>query len=419
MARILLTTFGSLGDLHPYIAVGRALRAQGLEARIGTSADYQQAIEAAGLEFVAVPPALADLGSAEELSQRLFDPLRGTERLVREIIMPNLRAAYAVLNDSAADCDLLVSHQLTFMTPVVASLQRKPWLSSTLAPASLLSRFDPPVLTPVNSLQIAQRIGPWLYDWTRGFISRTVRRWEAPVHALRQELGLPVSPQALLLEGQFSPFGTLGLFDAPLARPQADWPAAMQVCGAALYEGTMPDPQLLSDLNAFLAAGDPPLVFVLGSAAVWIASDYWNQAIEAAQRLRRRAILVAGDASLPALPEGIRAFKYLPYSAVFSRAAAVIHQAGIGTLSQALRAGRPQLITPVGFDQPDNAARAVKLGVARCLPFQRVSADRLVRELTPLLTMDSYAVRARALATGIAGSDGAAVAAQHIIRALR
>ena len=418
MPRILLTTFGSLGDLHPYIAVGRALRAQGAGVRIATSADYRAAIEAADLEFTAVPPALADLGNAEELGRQLFDPLRGIERMVRGIVMPNIRAAHAVLMEAAADCDLLVSHQLTFMAPVVATQQRKPWLSSILAPASLLSRFDPPVLVPVNSLQIAQRVGPWLYDWTRSFIGRTARRWEAPLHAFRQELGLPATAQTLLFEGQFSPCGTLGLFDAMLAAPQSDWPEHMSVCGAALYDGAAADPATLQELQRFLAAGEPPLVFVLGSAAVWIAQDFWPQAIEAARRLRRRALLVTGEANLPALPDGIRAFKYLPYSAVFPHAAVVVHQAGIGTLSQALRAGRPQLITPVGFDQPDNAARAVKLGLARTLPFQKVTAGRLVRELMPLLATPSYEAAARRTATTLAGVDGAAVAARKVIEAL-
>jgi rhamnosyltransferase subunit B len=88
-----------------------------------------------------------------------------------------------------------------------------------------------------------------------------------------------------------------------------------------------------------------------------------------------------------------------------------VHQAGIGTLSQALRAGRPQLITPVWFDQPDNAARAVKLGVARSLPFRRVTVARLMRQLRPLLADAKYATAARELAATLGTGDGAVVAA--------
>jgi hypothetical protein len=110
-------------------------------------------------------------------------------------------------------------------------------------------------------------------------------------------------------------------------------------------------------------------VFALGSSAVWIAGDFWDLAAAAARQLGRRAILVTGPATPKGLPGGVRAFPYLPYSSAFPRAAAVVHQAGIGTLAQALRAGRPQLIVPVAFDQPDNAQRAAPNAWASPAPF--------------------------------------------------
>jgi UDP:flavonoid glycosyltransferase YjiC (YdhE family) len=95
-------------------------------------------------------------------------------------------------------------------------------------------------------------------------------------------------------------------------------------------------------------------------------------------------------------------FDYLPYSAVFPHACAVIHQAGIGTFAQALAAGRPQLIVPVAFDQPDNAERAVKLGVARALPFRKVNSRRLAEALQPLLNEPHFSSRASQIATTLA-----------------
>ncbi len=418
MARVLLATFGSLGDLHPYIAVGRALQARGHIARIATSADYRPQVEGEGLEFAPVAPSLAALGTHEELARRVSDPLLGTRVLVQELLMPHLRESHLQLRAAAAEADLLISHPLTFMLQVVAAQLSKPWLSTVLAPASFLSRNDPPALAPINSLQIARRMGPWMYQPLLHLIRRTVRRWEEPLHAYRRELGLPASAQVMVFEGQFSPQGTLALFDAALMRPQPDWPPHTRVCGTPVYDGTVADPQELQRLRAFLAAGEPPLVFALGSSAVWLAGGYWAAAIEAARQLGRRAILISGSTPLSDLPPSVCAFNYLPYSLTFPHACAVVHQAGIGTLSQALRAGRPQLITPVFFDQPDNAARTVRLGVARSLPFQRVTAQRLVRELRPLLARPDYASAARDLAASLKGIDGAAVAAAYISEAL-
>jgi rhamnosyltransferase subunit B len=418
MARVLLATFGSLGDLHPYIAVGRALQARGLIARIATCSDYRSQVESEGLEFAPVAPSLAELGAPEALARRVSDPLRGTQVLVQELLMPHLRESHQQLRAAAVDADLLISHPLTFMVQVVAAQLGKPWLSTVLAPASFLSRNDPPVLAPFNSLQLARRMGPWMYNPLMRMIHGMVRRWEAPLHAYRRELGMPVSEQVMVFEGQFSPRGTLALFDAALMQPQPDWPPHTRICGTPVYDGTVADPQDLQRLRAFLAAGDPPLVFALGSSAVWLAGKYWSAAIEAAQQLGRRAILVTGSSQLRELPASVSAFNYLPYSQVFPHACVVIHQAGIGTLSQALRAGRPQLITPVFFDQPDNAARAVRLGVARSVPFRRVTAARLARQLRALLAQPAYAGAARDLANSLQGSDGAAVAARWISEAL-
>jgi UDP:flavonoid glycosyltransferase YjiC (YdhE family) len=301
---------------------------------------------------------------------------------------------------------------------VVADEQRKPWLSSVLAPASFLAHDDPPALAPFNTLQIARHLGPWVYDVLLRLIRDAARRWEQPLHDYRRELGLPATGKVMLFEGQFSPLGTLALFDAPLMRPQPDWPPHTHLCGTPLYDGVAPEPEALVQLREFLAAGEPPLVFALGSSAVWLGGDFWEAALQAAQQLGRRAILITGTDRPANLPDDARVFSYLPYSLVFPHACAIVHQAGIGTLAQALRAGRPQLITPVWFDQPDNAARAVRLGVARALPFPRASAARLARQLQPLLTSRAYGNAARALAHTLNATDGAQVAADRILLAL-
>ena len=140
-----------------------------------------------------------------------------------------------------------------------------------------------------------------------------------------------------------------------------------------------------------MQAGDPPLVFALGSSAVWVAGDFWRHAVAAS-----------------------RAFGYLPYSMVFPRAAAVVHQAGIGTLSQALRAGRPQLIVPFAFDQPDNALRASRLGLARVLPLKKLDASSLRRELDALLSAKDYEHRASRVARELRDVNGAERAAQEL-----
>lgn len=417
MSRFLFATLGSLGDLHPYIAVARALVARGQQAVIATAAEYREPVESAGAEFAAVGPTMASFGDYRSVITRLFSGRRGPEFLMRELVMPHLRAAYDDLERAAAGADLLVSHPLAMTLPLLAQKSGKPWVSTVLSPLSLMSNCDPPVIDGAPWLRHLRLPGPGFYGAVFGLIKRSVRHWEAPLHEFRAGLGLPPADHMAMFEGQFSPLKNLALFDAPLARPQPDWPANTVVCGSPVFDGT--DAVLPGDVSRFLDAGEAPVVFALGSSAVWIAGDFWRQAAAAAQQLGRRAMLVTGPDQPQNLPQGVAAFSWLPYSQVFPRAAAIVHQAGIGTLAQALRAGRPQLIVPVAFDQPDNARRAQALNLARTLPFRRATARRLAAELGALMANADHAAAARAVAAGLAQTDAAARAADELIACAR
>jgi UDP:flavonoid glycosyltransferase YjiC (YdhE family) len=419
MGRILLATLGSLGDLHPYIAVGRALLARGQQVRIATSIDYRTRVEAAGLEFAPLAPSIAELGDPEQIARRFFNPWSGPHRLIEAMVTAPLARAHADLCAAVEGVAVAVAHPLTPALPLIAESRSFPWLSSVLSPYSLFSVTDPSVIPNVEWLQ---RFGSWSHCLMLNLVRASLRRWERPLHRMRAQLGLPAVNGALMIDGQFSPRGTLALFDPSLAAPQRDWPAQTFVCGAALHDAD--DPQgaaAASDeaLEQFLAAGPPPVVFALGSSVVWLARDYWKHAIAACATLGIRGLLLTGVPLRQRLPANVAAFEYLPYSRIFPRAAAIVHQVGIGTLSFALRSGRPQLLIPAGFDQPDNAARAARLGVGRILPFRRAhNADRLARELRALLGDPVHARAAKEMAERSTGIDGAAVAAQRIIASI-
>jgi UDP:flavonoid glycosyltransferase YjiC (YdhE family) len=419
LSRFLLATAGSLGDLHPYIAVARALSARGHEAVIATAEEHRGTVEQAGIEIAPIRPSMSEFGDYRTLVATLFDSRRGPEYLIRKMVMPHLRSTYEDLARAADSADLLVSHPLTVTLPLLARRRKLPWVATVLAPLSFMSACDPPSLAGALWLRRLRALGPTPYRLVFSLLKLAVRHWEAPLRRFRRELGLPPSMHAAMFEGQFSPLRNLALFDSLLARAQPDWPPAVRICGAPTYDGAATDAATHAELERFLAAGEPPIVFALGSSAVWIAGDFWGKAAAAARQLGRRAILVTGPATpenLPAtLPDGVQAFPYVPYSTLFSRGAAVVHQAGIGTLAQALRAGRPQVILPVAFDQPDNARRAAALGVGRVLPFEKVTAQRLASELAALLDQASYAREARVVADTLAQTDGAARAADELI----
>jgi UDP:flavonoid glycosyltransferase YjiC (YdhE family) len=421
--RIVLTTFGSYGDLHPYLAIGLTLKELGQQPVIATSEIYREKIEAAGLEFHAVRPDLPPLDDprAAEMIARVMEPSAGdgVEYLIKDLLMSDLRGSYEDLTAAVAGADLLLTHPITFAGPLVAEKTGIKWLSSVLAPVSFFSRNDPP-LPPTSQwiFRLAQKIGPGATGVLIGLIKHRTRPWLAPVSRLRTELGL-VPGGHPIFEGQHSPHDVLGLFSRVMAEPQPDWPPSSRVTGFPFYDKKDGLP-MSRELGAFLEQGEAPIVFTLGSSAVYVAGDFYRESMEAARRLGRRAVFLIGDDRnrFPdELPAGMIAVDYAPYGELLPRAGAVVHQGGVGTTGQALRAGVPQLIMPFNHDQPDNAERVRKLGAGRSIERRGYHAEEAALQLKELLTVPQYAKRAAEIGRIVRGESGAAVAAQALIAA--
>src|SRR6185437_5667757 len=153
---------------------------------------------------------------------------------------------------------------------------------------------------------------------------------------------------------------------------------------------------------AFLKAGEPPVVFTLGSAAVLAAGRFYEHSAQAAMRMGKRAVLLIGDDErnrpAGALPDSICVTQYAPFTALFPRVAMVVHQGGVGTVAQCLRAGKPMVIMPYSHDQPDNARRMKRLGVAQVIPRGDYTPQRVAGVVGEMLQNRAYAERARNVA---------------------
>jgi rhamnosyltransferase subunit B len=293
-----------------------------------------------------------------------------------------------------------------------------PWVSAVLLPMGFLSEHDPPTPPQAPALQKIAALHP-IFARTFNALGRRVSApWVAPVYALRERLGLPRGGNPVF-EGQHSPSLVLGLFSRLLSAKLPDFPPQTIVTGFPFYDAADQKPAP-PELLQFLDAGEPPIVFTLGSSAVWIAEDFYQTAIEAVKALGRRALLLAGEQA-PALraaglPATIAAFDYAPHSVVMPRARVIVHQGGVGTTGQALRAGRPMLIVPFGQDQPDNARRCVRLGVARTITRKAFRQTRVIRELGRLLNDSTYAKRAATVGDQVRAERGTTVACDALER---
>jgi UDP:flavonoid glycosyltransferase YjiC (YdhE family) len=418
MARIVIATFGSLGDLHPALALALGLQARGHRAEIATSEPYRAKVAALGLPFHAVRPDLTP--TDPELCRRVMNGWRSSAVLMREFVFPFVREMFADLDAASAGAGLLVASELAYVTSIVAARRRIPWAFAGLSPVSFFSALDPSHLPGPPGSQWIPRLGPVVNRWFRGAAKRASYRWWAPLRALRREHGLPAGASPLF-EGKYSPHLNLALFSRELQPAAADWPANTIQTGFCFHdENTGAPPPLPPAVAEFFARGDPPLVFTLGSAAVTRAGDFFVESAHAAEALGRRALLLLGkNPPPPDLPPSILAWDYLPYAAVFPRAAAIVHQGGVGTTGQALRAGRPMLVVPFAHDQFDNAARLQRRGVARRLDRGRYRASRVAAELGSLLADRAAVALAAEIGTRVRAERGVAVACDALEALLR
>jgi rhamnosyltransferase subunit B len=402
------------------MALALELQERGHFPVIATAPIYREKIEAEGIGFYPVRPDLPqpDADSTADIIRRVSNARWGPSYLFRKLLVPHLRETYAdTLAAVTADggADLLVSHQVPLTAPLVAQKTGAKWISSVLFPIAFTSAYDPPTPPQLPALREVAATHPFIARTLFELGKWTTTSWVEPVQRLRKELGLPRG-QNPIFEGQHSPMLVLALFSQVLARLQPDFPANTLVTGFPFYDRKDRE-KPPSDLLRFLDDGEPPLLFTFGSSLVWIARDLYRVCIEAAQKLGKRALLLVGDErNLPQtnLPRGVAAFDYAPHSLVMPRASVVVHQGGIGTTGQALRAGRPMLVVPFGQDQPDNAYRCVRLGVGRSLPAGRFSTSRVVRDLSDLLNDPRYRERATKVALQVQAENGTKTACDAI-----
>jgi rhamnosyltransferase subunit B len=423
-APVAFVVWGSLGDLHPFLGVARALRERGTDSIIATHEEYRAKVEAEGFSFRPVRPSFADLEAGfgadrATITRQLIErPLWLFERAIFPFLRASVEDARALLDETP----WLVTSSPAIGARLAAEERGVDWLAAVLQPMQFLSDYDPPALMPMEWLApLIHRLGPRAAQAHNGLVRLVMRRIARPVADLRAELGLKAQPADPVFQGQFGRAGALALYSPVLATVQRDYPPGVMLTGFPFYDsehggGSEAEP----GLRRFLDAGPAPVVFTLGSSFVYSPGRFYRDSAAAARALGVRAVLLVGeharDRYAGLADDHCYVGGYAPYSTVFPRASVVVHQGGIGTLGQALRAGRPELVVPFFGDQADNARRAVRLGVGRVLGRRGYSPGRVARLLGQLLSEPSFAAAAADVAARLGGEQGAARAAVCIER---
>lgn len=404
---VVLATLGTDGDVFPHMGLGAVLVARGHRVILAAPETYGDRAEALGMEF-------CPLVTTEEVQQMLADPDLW-HPLKSGIMMarwggPMIGRHYETLARLAQHSEtVLVANPGVLAARLVQETVNIPMVTLLLQPGLLPSNIAPPQmpcgLTIPKWLPHSLRHAYWLGVDAAG--SALTSPW---LNRVRRGLGL--APVRRLFRWWLSPELVIGLFPGWYAAPQADWPSQIRLAGFTRFDGCRTE--LAEDLRSFCMDGPPPILFTLGTGMTH-AADFFRAALEACRMLDVRAIFVTRYANLipPNLPPSVRHCAFAPFRHLLPLCAAVVHHGGVGTTAAALEAACPQLVLPLAWDQPDNAARVFKLGAGLVLGRQRRSGKHLRNALVETLS-PAIRNRCQTIASEAEAECGLGVAATWI-----
>lgn len=402
----ILATVGTDGDVFPYLGLGAVLRGRGHRVTLAAPETYRDRAAALGLDFC--PLVTADEAARMLADPDLWHPYRCGLMMARWGV-PMMPRQYDALAGLARDPGaVLVANPGLLPARLVQQKLNVPLASVLLQPGLIPSCSAPPEMT--GGLTIPAwlphplRRAYWLGVDAVGYlvIGRAVNRLGA---------GLALPPVRRVFRWWLSPDLVIGLFPPWFAEPQADWPRQIRLAGFGRYDGGVAE--LPEDVRAFCEAG-PPVAYTLGTGMAH-AGRFFRDAVAACAAMGVRGLLLTkyADVLPPSLPPGVRHCAFAPFRQLLPRCAAVVHHGGVGTTAAALEAGCPQVVLPLAWDQPDNAARVTRLGVGVSLGAWRRGAGHLARALAQVMT-PAVRGRCREVASLAAGDNGLEVAAAWV-----
>lgn len=406
-----LLTYGSQGDVEPFVALGSGLQRAGHSVRLAAPETFARLAVVRNLEFVGLS------GEPAALVQGLVEKAgRHPVRMISEMSKYVAPLAVSVSEQVRAACEgtdaVVHSFLLTQVGYEIAKELGVPDLSAQLFPVfSSTCEFPSPVFPELPlgdtyrrashglTTQTFRRGGQLLYWW--------VRRSHPHLPGLT---GWPFDRRS----ARRSP--ALYAFSPNVVPQPADWPAGAHVTGYWFLEdlaGWQP-PEILM---RFLVADPKPVCITLGSSTGADAGRIWTLASEALDLSGQRGIIVGKGLDAENLPRHVLGVDYVPYRWLFPRVRCVVHHGGAGTTGQALRAGVPSIVVPFTSDQPFWGKRVHALGAGpRPIPAQKLSLRTLVEAIDTVVSSRKMQLRVGELGERIRAEDGVSTAVEIIVR---
>jgi UDP:flavonoid glycosyltransferase YjiC (YdhE family) len=408
--RIVLSTWGSTGDVQPFLALARQLLKVGHEVRVCTSEIYRERFikYAVDLYAVGVPYDFDYMHRAMDKVAKIKDPLRSAILLVKNGILYKADRWYQDCLKGMAGHDLAICHSADIAGQEAAIQQNLPWISVSYCPGFVKTTDEAP--HPVPNLGKPFNALVWKFtEWLmRSQVDPLFNDFITSIGGKRRRL--------IGLDGMYSPELNLIAASPHINKPPRDFPKKHKFTGPWFLDEPDYDPP--ADLLSFLDRGSPPVIISFGSMGGTRSVETTRILVKAVQRTGQRAIIQAGwgNLGLDGAPESILFVGYIPHSFLFRQGCCVIHHGGAGTTAAACRAGVPSIIVPhISTDQSYWGLTLHKLGVApKPLHRRDMTAKRLARRINVVSSSKPIAEKARTLGKKIEAEDGLRTAVELI-----
>lgn len=394
--RVLFVPFGSEGDVNPLIWLAEGLAGRGHEVHFLITPHYRRLIEKRGFAWTPI-------GTEEDFERFARDPRLWAPRVGPYAVIKGMKDtldAYPAPFAAAGNFDLVVTSTIGLAASSLAEARGIPRLTLHMQPACVRSAYDCPLF--VEEIAWLMTAPVWVKQAFFWMVDQVLWNLARPsLNEFRRKLGL--SPIRSFYDDALQGSEGVGaLFPDWFAAPQVDWPKELRQFGFPINPTRAPLP---SEVENFLQAGDPPIIWTHGSANFDI-QHFQDTALRVSAEIGVRCLLVSLDAPRTSLPSGAFHASHLRFEDIFPRCRAAVHHGGIGTTAKAIAAGLPQLIVPRSHDQPDNAHRVARLGLGARLPYRDLDSDKINKALEKLLSDQEMAERCRSYRARISQPPG-------------
>ena len=417
---IVLLTYGSRGDVEPFLALAEGLMRAGHAARVVAPGVFEGLAKERGIHFSPLP------GNPDQLVRDLVQEAGGNPirmvQVVSRFVLPLAADVMRTAMQACADADVIVhSFLMTNAGYEIAVEQRIPDFSAQFFPVFLPTKEFPGVVAPdlpfgAAYRRITHRLIQQVFLRGSSLLYGRLRKSHPELPPLT---GWPLDERRPRFPGDRDPTSVLYAYSPHVLPAPQDWPVWAHVTG--YWTPQIPEAARgPEELEAFLKAGPPPVYIGFGSVISRDPARLTKIAIEALRISGQRGVISTSEEGMPGggLPDHVCIAGDVSHVWLFPRMAAAVHHGGAGTTGASLRAGLPTLVVPFTSDQPFWGRQVRKLGVGPAPIRPRLlTAERLAEAIRRMLSDADMRGRAHLLGEQIRAENGVGYAVARIEQA--